>query len=73
MLIHRRLSAQLHVYNTSSFSFPAHTKDSAKALVNTIKMTFPNTPIVLVVAMASDKDHVAFAKEFLNGTFCTTK
>ncbi|KAK4766563.1 hypothetical protein SAY87_008205 [Trapa incisa] len=46
----------------------AHTKDSAKALVNTIKMAFPASPLVLVVAMATDKDHFGFAKEFLSGT-----
>ncbi|XP_065858428.1 dihydrofolate synthetase-like [Euphorbia lathyris] len=43
----------------------AHTKESAKALMDTIQMTFPDAQLVLVVAMASDKDHVAFAKEFL--------
>ncbi|XP_065868593.1 dihydrofolate synthetase-like isoform X2 [Euphorbia lathyris] len=43
----------------------AHTKESAKALMDTIHMTFPDAQLVLVVAMASDKDHVAFAKEFL--------
>ncbi|KAL9666845.1 hypothetical protein QQ045_001189 [Rhodiola kirilowii] len=46
----------------------AHTKESARALVNTIQMTFPDAPLILVVAMASDKDHVAFAREFLYGT-----
>ncbi|OWM75565.1 hypothetical protein CDL15_Pgr021729 [Punica granatum] len=46
----------------------AHTKDSARALVNTIKMVFPAPRLALVVAMASDKDHIGFAKEFLSGT-----
>ncbi|GAV66233.1 Mur_ligase_M domain-containing protein [Cephalotus follicularis] len=45
----------------------AHTKDSAKALVDMIQMTFPQARLVLVVAMASDKDHLAFAREFLSG------
>lgn len=45
----------------------AHTKDSAKALVETIQMTFPKAHLALVVAMASDKDHVGFAREFLSG------
>ncbi|TXG71125.1 hypothetical protein EZV62_006060 [Acer yangbiense] len=45
----------------------AHTKESAKALVETIKMTFPEARLALVVAMASDKDHLAFAREFLSG------
>ncbi|XP_057950471.1 dihydrofolate synthetase isoform X3 [Malania oleifera] len=45
----------------------AHTKESAKALVDTIGMTFPNTLVALLVAMASDKDHLAFAREILSG------
>ncbi|KAL4384771.1 hypothetical protein GQ457_15G002570 [Hibiscus cannabinus] len=45
----------------------AHTKDSAKALLETIEMTFPDSRVVVVVAMASDKDQLAFAKEFLSG------
>ncbi|KAL5813170.1 hypothetical protein ACOSQ3_028120 [Xanthoceras sorbifolium] len=45
----------------------AHTKESAKALVDTIQMTFPESRLALVVAMASDKDHLAFAREFLSG------
>ncbi|KAK2983652.1 hypothetical protein RJ640_023186, partial [Escallonia rubra] len=44
----------------------AHTKESAKALADTIEMTFPKCAVVLVVAMASDKDHVAFARELLS-------
>ncbi|OMO56400.1 Folylpolyglutamate synthetase [Corchorus olitorius] len=45
----------------------AHTKESAKALLETIQMAFPDSRLALVVAMASDKDHLAFAKEFLSG------
>ncbi|XP_038905573.1 dihydrofolate synthetase [Benincasa hispida] len=45
----------------------AHTKDSAKALVDTIQMAFPEARLALVVAMASDKDHIGFAREFLQG------
>lgn len=30
-------------------------------------MTFPRARLALVVAMASDKDHVGFAREFLSG------
>lgn len=45
----------------------AHTKDSAKALVDTVHMAFPDARVALVVAMASDKDHLAFAREFLSG------
>lgn len=45
----------------------AHTKDSAKALVDTVRMAFPDARVALVVAMASDKDHLAFAREFLSG------
>ncbi|XP_062120239.1 dihydrofolate synthetase isoform X2 [Humulus lupulus] len=44
----------------------AHTKDSAKALVDTIQRTFPGAHLALVVAMASDKDHVGFARELLS-------
>lgn len=44
----------------------AHTKESAKALSDTIQMAFPKARLILVVAMASDKDHVAFAKELLS-------
>ncbi|XP_050225986.1 dihydrofolate synthetase [Mercurialis annua] len=43
----------------------AHTKESAKALVETLRMTFPKARLAIVVAMASDKDHLAFAREFL--------
>ncbi|KAF5442226.1 hypothetical protein F2P56_034911 [Juglans regia] len=45
----------------------AHTKESANALVNTIRMTFPEASLALLVAMASDKDHIGFAREFLSG------
>ncbi|XP_039062907.1 LOW QUALITY PROTEIN: dihydrofolate synthetase-like [Hibiscus syriacus] len=45
----------------------AHTKDSAKALLETIQMAFPDSRLAVVVAMASDKDQLAFAKEFLSG------
>ncbi|XVF12624.1 hypothetical protein REPUB_Repub08aG0135000 [Reevesia pubescens] len=45
----------------------AHTKESAKALLETIQMTFPDSRLAIVVAMASDKDHLSFAKEFLSG------
>uniref|UniRef100_A0A2P2PKP2 Mur ligase C-terminal domain-containing protein n=1 Tax=Rhizophora mucronata TaxID=61149 RepID=A0A2P2PKP2_RHIMU len=44
----------------------AHTKESAKALVDTIQMSFPEARLGLVVAMATDKDHTAFAREFLS-------
>ena len=30
-------------------------------------MTFPEARLALIVAMASDKDHMAFAREFLSG------
>ncbi|KAL7183655.1 hypothetical protein ACSBR2_025943 [Camellia fascicularis] len=44
----------------------AHTKESAKALADTIQMTSPKAKLVLVVAMASDKDHLGFARELLS-------
>ncbi|GJZ15670.1 dihydrofolate synthetase [Tanacetum coccineum] len=43
----------------------AHTKESAKALADMIKITYPKARLAFVVAMASDKDHQAFARELL--------
>ncbi|KAL8142478.1 hypothetical protein V2J09_015510 [Rumex salicifolius] len=45
----------------------AHTKESAEALANTIRMAFPQARLVIVVAMASDKDHMGFARQLLSG------
>ncbi|VVA95851.1 unnamed protein product [Arabis nemorensis] len=45
----------------------AHTKESARALKDMIKKDFAEKRLVFVVAMASDKDHVSFAKEILSG------
>ncbi|XP_077228196.1 folylpolyglutamate synthetase family protein isoform X2 [Tasmannia lanceolata] len=45
----------------------AHTEASAKGLSDTIRMTYPDAPWALVVAMASDKDHLAFARQLLSG------
>lgn len=53
--------------NTTILLDGAHTKESAEALVNTIRMAFPQARLVIVVAMASDKDHMGFAREFLSG------
>ncbi|KAM3374098.1 dihydrofolate synthetase [Capsicum galapagoense] len=44
----------------------AHTKESARALTNTLQMTFPKPKMVLVVAMANDKNHLGFARELLS-------
>ncbi|KAJ4950826.1 hypothetical protein NE237_027658 [Protea cynaroides] len=44
----------------------AHTKESAKTLADIVHMTHPHAPLALVVAMASDKDHLAFARELLS-------
>lgn len=44
----------------------AHTKESARALANTLQMTFPKAKMVVVVAMANDKDHLGFARELLS-------
>ena len=44
----------------------AHTQESAKALANTISTVCQNCRLVVVVAMASDKDHSDFAKELLS-------
>nr|XP_043631509.1 dihydrofolate synthetase-like [Erigeron canadensis]XP_043631510.1 dihydrofolate synthetase-like [Erigeron canadensis] len=43
----------------------AHTKESAKALVDMIQITYPEAKLVFVISMATDKDHQAFAKELL--------
>ncbi|XP_075649674.1 dihydrofolate synthetase-like [Castanea sativa] len=56
----------LGLHGTTVLLDGAHTKESANALVKTIKMTFGEAPLALVVAMASDKDHVGFAREFLS-------
>ncbi|KAI8007430.1 Transmembrane 9 superfamily member 3 [Camellia lanceoleosa] len=45
----------------------AHTKEFAKALADTIQMAFPKAKFFLVVAMASDKDHLGFSRELLSG------
>lgn len=57
--------------NTFQDCFSAHTKESARALMETIKMTFPEAGLTLVVAMASDKDHLGFARECLSGKAST--
>ncbi|KAL7221823.1 hypothetical protein ACSBR1_023712 [Camellia fascicularis] len=54
-------------YSLYDLCFPAYTKESAKALADTIQMTFPKAKLVLVVAMASDKDHLGFTRELLLG------
>ncbi|XP_010249972.1 PREDICTED: dihydrofolate synthetase isoform X2 [Nelumbo nucifera] len=60
-------SESLGIYGATILLDGAHTKESAKSLADTIQMTYPDAPAVLVVAMASDKDHLAFAREFLTG------
>ncbi|XP_073110632.1 dihydrofolate synthetase isoform X2 [Elaeis guineensis] len=45
----------------------AHTEASAKGLADVIRMMHPEGAVALVVAMASDKDHLAFAKQLLSG------
>ncbi|PRQ60339.1 putative dihydrofolate synthase [Rosa chinensis] len=57
----------LRLYGATILLDGAHTKESAKALMDTIKMTFPESRLTLVVAMANDKDHLGFAREFLSG------
>lgn len=44
----------------------AHTKESAHAMADMVKMAFPDARLVLVVAMAKDKDHTGFAKALLS-------
>ncbi|KAG5554131.1 hypothetical protein RHGRI_011864 [Rhododendron griersonianum] len=52
--------------NSGSGAVDAHAKDSAKASIDTIQMAYPKAKLVLVVAMASDKDHSGFARELLS-------
>ncbi|KAK6121839.1 hypothetical protein DH2020_044452 [Rehmannia glutinosa] len=44
----------------------AHTKESAHALMDMIKTAYPEARLVLVVAMANDKDHLGFARVLLS-------
>ena len=48
--------------------FAAHTEESAKALSGVIKTVRPEGPLALVVGMASDKEHLAFAEQLLSGS-----
>ncbi|WJX16610.1 dihydrofolate synthase [Trifolium repens] len=50
----------------------AHTKESAKALMDTLRMAFPKARLAFVVAMACDKDHAGFAREILSGSYVET-
>lgn len=45
----------------------AHTEASAKGLIDIMKLENPDGLVALVVSMASDKDHNAFAMQFLAG------
>ncbi|TVU48923.1 hypothetical protein EJB05_00208 [Eragrostis curvula] len=45
----------------------AHTEASAKALSGVIEAVKPEGPLALVVGMASDKEHLAFAEQLLSG------
>jgi dihydrofolate synthase len=47
--------------------FAAHTEESAKALSGVIEAVRPEGPLALVVGMASDKEHLAFAEQLLSG------
>jgi folylpolyglutamate synthase/dihydropteroate synthase len=41
----------------------AHTKGSARVLVDTIREVYPDRKLLFVVAMADDKDHRGFLEE----------
>lgn len=45
----------------------AHTGASAEALGDVIRMTYADGPLAMVVAMASDKDHLTFARKLISG------
>lgn len=53
----------------------AHTKGSARVLVNTIREVYPDRKLLFVVAMADDKDHGGFIEELYKadpvGVVCT--
>ena len=53
----------------------AHTKGSARVLVNTIREVYPDRKLLFVVAMADDKDHGGFIEELYRadpvGVVCT--
>ncbi|KAH7682361.1 Dihydrofolate synthase protein [Dioscorea alata] len=57
----------LQLSKTSVLIDGAHTEASARGLADIIRMVHPYGPLVLVVAMASDKDHAAFATQLLSG------
>ncbi|CAH9069929.1 unnamed protein product [Cuscuta europaea] len=44
----------------------AHTKESARSLAETVRLIFPKGILILVLAMASDKDHLGFARELIS-------
>lgn len=50
----------------------AHTEGSAIALAKTLREAFPKASLALVVAMACDKDHSAFAQALLKGNIIIT-
>ncbi|CAM0948711.1 unnamed protein product [Alopecurus aequalis] len=45
----------------------AHTEGSAKALSNVIRTVEPDGPLALIIGMADDKEHLAFAAQLLSG------
>ncbi|KAK9866749.1 hypothetical protein WJX84_003192 [Apatococcus fuscideae] len=40
----------------------AHTPASSKALADTLRQVFPDTPLAFIVGMATDKDHLGFCQ-----------
>ncbi|CAI0454242.1 unnamed protein product [Linum tenue] len=56
----------LGLHGTTILVDGAHTKESANSLMDTIQMAFPDAELAFIVAMARDKNHVAFAKEILS-------
>lgn len=65
--IHVCLDSYLTCANVIELCVSAHTKESGQALVDMIKMAFPVARLVLVVAMANDKDHLGFSRVLLSG------
>ncbi|XP_078174692.1 folylpolyglutamate synthetase family protein isoform X3 [Carex rostrata] len=63
----KREASAIGVDNISLLIDGAHTEASAKGLSEVIEAVHHDRPLALVVAMASDKDHLSFARQLLSG------
>lgn len=62
----------MSLHSSNVLNFSAHTEASAKALSDVIKTVQPRGPLALVVGMANDKEHLAFAEQLLSGKIFPT-